>query len=157
MINRITLLTSILICFIPAMIGGIVTSTSVNTWYPTLEKPLLNPPNWIFGPVWTILYLLQGISLYLVRVTKQETDIKWIAYFFFHIQLFLNLLWSILFFGFKSPGAAAIEIGLLIIAVLFTIISSYRVNKLAAYLLLPYLGWISFATYLNISIYQLNR
>lgn len=151
------LVTSLIICFIPAVIGSLATNTTVNTWYPGLIKPDLRPPNWLFGPVWTILYILQGISLYLIRTAKKPANVKMLAYVFFTFQLFLNLLWSVLFFLLKSPGAAAFEIGLLDITVIFAIISAYRVSKTSAYLLLPYLGWISFATWLNWQIFILNR
>lgn len=151
------LLISILICFIPAIIGSMATSSSVTTWYPTLNKSPLNPPGWVFGPVWTVLYTLQAISLYLLFTTKKDSSIKMLAYVFFHFQLVFNLLWSIFFFLLKSPGAALAEIGLLIISVIFTLISSYRVNKTSAYLLIPYLIWISFAAYLNYQVFILNR
>jgi len=156
-INLKTLITSVIICFVPAIIGSLATSSSVSTWYPTLVKSPLNPPPWVFGPVWTILYLFQSISLYLVRTTKQDSGQKMLAYVFFGFQLFFNLLWSVLFFLLKSPGAALIEIGLLLISLIFTIIAVYRIHKSAAYLLLPYLAWISFASYLNLQVFILNR
>ncbi len=155
--DRIVLFTSLLICFLPAIIGGLVTSSSVNTWYQTLQRPSFAPPNWLFGPVWTLLYFMQGISLYLIRQSQAESVAKLIAGSFFYIQLGFNLFWSILFFGFKNPFAGLLEIGFLVISVVFTIISSIRVSKTAALLLLPYLAWISFASYLNFAVYQLNR
>jgi tryptophan-rich sensory protein len=150
-------ITSEIICFIPGIIGGFFTSMSVKTWYPTLIKTPLNPPGWVFGPVWTVLYFMQGYSLYLLRKSKGEPIAKLMASLFFYAQLGLNLLWSICFFGFKSPLLGFMEIGILDITVLFTIISVYRINKKASYWLLPYMAWISFATYLNYSIYQLNK
>jgi len=155
--NLILFLSSILICFIPAAIGGVVTGSAVNTWYATLHKPSFNPPNWLFGPVWTVLYLMQGISLFLIRKTNGESIAKLIATSFFSIQLILNLLWSILFFGFHSPLAGLLEIGLLIISVIFTIIAAFRIHRVAGLLLLPYLAWISFASFLNFTVFQLNR
>lgn len=151
------LFSSIVICFIPAIIGGLATSSSVTTWYPGLNKPDLTPPNWLFGPAWTVLYLFQGLSLYLIRQTNaHDTVSKKITLSFFYLQLGLNLLWSVLFFGLKNPGLALIEIGFLDITVLFTIIAAHRINKTASYLLLPYIGWISFATWLNYQIFILN-
>ncbi len=158
-INYKVALSSLIICFIPAIIGGLFTSSSVSTWYPTLNKPAgLTPPNWLFGPVWTILYLMQGISLYLITITKIDNPItKLMAKLFFFLQLIFNLLWSIFFFGLKSPMLAFVEIGLLDITVIFTIIAAYRIKKSAAYFLIPYLLWISFATILNYQIVLLNR
>lgn len=150
------LITSIIICFVPAVIGGIATSSSINSWYISLNKPGFNPPNWIFGPVWTILYLSQSISLYLIRTTTSEPVAKLISLLFFSFQLVLNLLWSVFFFLLRSPRLSLAEIGLLIITVIFTIISSYRVNRRAGLILLPYLAWISFAAYLNYAIVRLN-
>lgn len=145
-------------CFIPAALGGIATSSSVSTWYTTLNKPSFNPPNYLFGPVWTVLYLMQGISLYLINTaTTKDVVAKLIAQILFYFQLVLNLLWSIFFFGLKNPALGLIEIGLLDITVIFTIVAAFRVRKAAAYLLIPYLLWISFATYLNYSIFILNR
>jgi translocator protein len=152
-----TLFSTLMLCFSPAIIGGAITSISVDTWYPTLVKPALNPPNWLFGPVWTVLYFLQALSLYLLLKTKADRTTKLIAYAFFALQLILNLLWSVLFFGLRSPGAGAVGIGLLIIAVIFTLITAFRISRPAALLLLPYLAWISFAAYLNFSIWLLNR
>ena len=138
--------------FLASAIGGLFTASSVSTWYVELNKPVFNPPSWIFGPVWTLLYLLIGISLYLVWIKKDDVR----AFFVFGIQLFLNALWSILFFGLKLPLYAFIEIILLWIAILMTIIYFYRINKTSAYLLVPYILWVSFAAVLNFSIFILN-
>jgi tryptophan-rich sensory protein len=155
--NSKLFLSSIIICFIPALIGGLATSSSVTTWYPSLIKPDFTPPNWLFGPAWTVLYLFQGLSLYLIRQTPvKDMAAKKITLSFFYLQLGLNLLWSVLFFGLKNPLLALLEIGFLDITVLFTLISAYRLNKTASFLLLPYMGWISFATWLNFQIFILN-
>lgn len=137
-----------------AVIGSLFTRSSVSGWYSKLNKPSFNPPGWIFGPVWTILYLLMGISLYLVW-TSGKKGIK-AAIIIFAVQLSLNLLWSILFFGMQKPFAAFIEIILLWIAILVTIIVFYKISPIAAYLLIPYILWVSFAAVLNYNLYALN-
>lgn len=141
----------VLLCESAGVIGSFFTFQSVSTWYPTLTKPFFNPPAFIFGPVWTTLYVLMGVSLYLVW-GKKKTKLKW-----FWKQLFLNALWSIAFFGLKSPILGLLVILLLEVSIILTIKSFSRVNKTAAYLLYPYLFWVSFATLLNLSIVALNR
>lgn len=153
----IPLLFSVGICFLAAALGSAFTTGAIDTWYATLNKPFFNPPNWVFGPVWTLLYLLMGISLYLIWITKTDKKTKRQALTFFFIQLGLNALWSILFFGLKSPSAALVGIIVLLIAICLTIRNFLRVSKLAAWLLIPYLAWVSFATILNLSILLLNR
>ena len=148
------IIISILIPFLASFIGGLFTSSSVSTWYVDLIKPSFNPPSWVFGPVWTILYLLMGVSLYLIWIDKSKN--KKIAFVAFGVQLFFNALWSILFFGLKNPLFAFIEIILLWTAILTTIIYFYRINKNAAYLLIPYILWVSFAAVLNFFIFYLN-
>ncbi|MDD2225128.1 MAG: tryptophan-rich sensory protein [Candidatus Shapirobacteria bacterium] len=132
------------------VIGSIATFSSVKTWYLTdLIKPSFNPPSWIFGPVWTLLFFLIGTALYLVWTKKNNL-------FWFWVQLFLNILWSFLFFGLHSPLFALFEIVLLWFAILITIIKFWSFNKNAGILLLPYLAWVSFASFLNFSIARLN-
>ena len=143
---------SIVVPFIIAGIGSFFTSSSVGTWYVTLVKPVFNPPSWVFGPVWTVLYLLMGISLYMVWIKRVEIK----AMIFFGVQLFLNALWSIIFFGLNNPLYAFIEIILLWFSIVFTIYYFYKIEKTAAYLLIPYLLWVSFAAILNFSIMILN-
>lgn len=145
------LLLSVLLCEGVGLIGSIFTINSVKTWYPTLTKPFFNPPNWIFGPVWTTLYFLMGVSLYLVW-KKKKTELKW-----FWIQLILNSLWSVTFFGLKNLIAAFIIIISLWISIFLTIDAFTKINKTSAYLLYPYLAWVSFALILNLSIVILNR
>ncbi len=144
------LLLSILLCEGAGLIGSIFTFNSVTSWYPTLVKPFFNPPSWVFGPVWTILYILMGVSLFLVW--DKKVNLKW-----FWIQLVLNALWSIVFFGLKSPSLAFAVIILLWISIFHTIGAFGKINKTAAYLLWPYLAWVSFALLLNLSIVILNR
>jgi len=131
------------------IIGSIATSSSVKTWFLTINKPSFQPPSWIFAPVWTLLFLLMGISLYLVW--NKKNNIRW-----FWVQLFLNIVWSYLFFGLKNPTLAVFEIVLLWFAILINIIIFWRYNKRASILLFPYLAWVSFASFLNFSIARLN-
>ena len=153
--NTFKLIISLLI---PQLVGGMgsyFTIGSVKDWYPILIKSELNPPSWIFGPVWTILFLLMGYALYLVWRDESGKS-KRLAYFAFGIQMFLNALWSIIFFGLHSPGGALVEIVLLWLAIFATIIIFAKISKLSAWLLVPYILWVSFAMYLNYSIYILN-
>jgi len=153
--NKYVKLTlSIILCLSAGFLGSFFTITSVGSWYSEINKPFFNPPNWIFGPVWTTLYILMGISLYLIwtnKNKKKETAIK-----LFFTQLILNSLWSILFFGLQSPLLAFIEIIILWVAILLTIMKFHKISKTSAYLLVPYLLWVSFASILNLSIYLLN-
>lgn len=153
--NYQKLIISILIPLLIGSLGSFFTSNSVDTWYKQLIKPSFNPPNWLFGPVWTILFILIGISFYLVW--KQNfANRKNIAIGIYSVQLFLNLLWSLLFFGLKSPFLAFIEIVVLWIVILLNIIVFYRIKKEAGLLLVPYLVWVSFAGILNYFIFSLN-
>jgi benzodiazapine receptor len=146
---------SIIICQLAGVLGSVFTSPSVKGWYTTIQKPFFNPPNWVFAPVWTLLFLLMGISLYFVIIKKRDKNVK-IGITLFGIQLGLNVIWSILFFGFKSPLYGLIEIIFLWIVILITIIQFFRIDKRASYLLIPYLLWVTFAAFLNFSIYILN-
>ncbi len=136
-------------------LGSIFTFSAIPGWYANLNKPPFSPPNWVFGPVWTLLYTLMGVACYLIWIQKNSTAKKQ-AQALFLIQLILNGIWTPVFFGFKQIEIALGIIILLVIAVLLTIISFYRIKPLAAYLLIPYLLWISFATLLNASIVMLN-
>lgn len=136
-------------------IAGIATSAGVNNWYITLNKPVFNPPNYIFGPVWTILYVLMGISFYLI-LRSANTIIRKRAVSIFCIQLFLNFCWSFLFFYFQLVGIAFIEIILILLSIIIMIITFYKINRAASYLQIPYLLWVSFACILNGSIWMLN-
>lgn len=138
-------------------IGSVFTASSVATWFPTLIKPALNPPSWVFGPVWTVLYMLMGVAVFLVWVNpgviKEE---KRRALEIFGLQLILNILWSVLFFGLQSPLLALVDIVFLWCAILWTILAFARIARPAAWLLAPYLAWVTFATYLNAAIWLLN-
>jgi translocator protein len=146
---------SIAIAQAAGIIGSVFTVGSIDTWYAALAKPEWNPPGWVFGPVWIILYTLMGIAAYLVW-QHRKTRLAKIALSVYGIQLVLNAVWSILFFGLKNPGLAFAEILLLVAFIAATIILFWRVLKWAGILLLPYLAWVFFAAYLNYTIWQLN-
>jgi benzodiazapine receptor len=144
------------VCQAAGLIGTVFTTPAIPTWYAALEKPALTPPSWVFGPVWTLLFLLMGIALYLVWIRGWEQKDVRVAMSIFGLQLVLNILWSFFFFGLQMPFAALIEIILLWIAIAITIFSFLRVSVPAAILLVPYIVWVSFAAYLNYGIYLLN-
>lgn len=150
------LLISLVIGQSAGLIGSFFTTPQIFGWYSTLSKPSFNPPNWIFGPVWTLLYVLMGISLYLVWQGSGEAKLKQAAIVAFVGQLILNIFWSICFFGFQQPLLALVEIVALALSIILTIYLFYRLNKKAAYLLIPYILWVSFAAVLNFAIWYLN-
>ena len=154
--NVSKLIIAVVVSELAGIIGSFFTMASIPTWYATLEKPALNPPSFIFGPVWAALYFLMGVSAFLVWRKGWELKKVRGALAVFGIQLFLNAIWSIVFFGLQSPGWALVNIVALWFAILFTIIVFYKISKPAAYLLLPYILWVSFATYLNYAIWTLN-
>ncbi len=154
--NIYKLVSAIVICQLAGIIGSLFTVSSVSTWYQTLVRPALNPPSWVFGPVWITLYLLMGISLFLIWKKGWKKKNVRIAMSVFGVQLTLNALWSILFFGMQNPGLALINIALLWIGILASIILFYKISKPASYLLIPYILWVSFASYLNYAIWTLN-
>lgn len=152
--KKIGLLFSCLVVpFIAGAVGSLFTFKAIPTWYAGLNKPSFNPPNAIFGPVWTLLYILMGIALYLVIIKNKKVKP---AVVFFIIQLILNSLWSIIFFGLKNPTGALMEIMVLWLAIIVTIFYFWKISRAAAYLLLPYLAWVSFASVLNYFIVILN-
>ena len=163
--NFFKLVIAISVSLGAGVIGSFFTAPAVQSdWYVELIKPSLNPPAWVFGPVWTLLFILMGVAVWLVwKRGFGEMGVKR-ALIFFDIQLVLNVLWSIIFFGltsltingFNNIGIALIEIVFLWLAILATIIAFYKISKLAAWLLLPYILWVSFATYLNYAIWVLN-
>ena len=137
-------------------LSGFATMESVNGWYITLEKPFFNPPNYLFRPVWTILYFLMGISIYLILKSPASKE-KNKAILFFCLQLLLNFCWSFIFFYFKLLGIALLEIIVLWIFILLMIIQFKKVKPVSYYLQIPYLIWVTFALVLNASIFYLNR
>ncbi len=154
-LNLPKLTFSILVSLSAGGIGSFFTASSISTWYSTLNKPFFNPPNWIFAPVWTTLYILMGVSLYLVLVAKTKKD-KRVPITIFATQLVLNTLWSIIFFGLKSPLFALFEILILWITIFLTIKKFAPFSPLASRLLYPYIAWVSFASLLNLAIKFLN-
>jgi benzodiazapine receptor len=147
---------SVALCLVPGVVGSIFTTSAIPTWYAGLVKPAFNPPNWVFGPVWTALYLMMGIALFLVvRDGMREPRVK-VAAALFVAQLFLNGLWSYIFFGLRSPGWALVEILALWISILVTIVACFRVSRAAGWLLVPYILWVTFAAVLNGAIWRLN-
>jgi len=152
----VKLIISILASFAAGGVGSLFTFKSIPTWYAQLKKPRYTPPNWAFGPVWTILYVLMGISVFLVW-QRISTNSAVLAFILFWIQLALNAFWSIIFFGMKSKGGGVVTIVLLWLLILATIITSFRVSSWAGALLIPYIAWVSIASYLNIGVWWLNK
>jgi len=150
------LIASLVICQLAGLIGSLFTRPAIPTWYQSLNKPSFAPPNWLFGPVWISLYLLMGISLFLVWRKAREARVK-TALFIFSLQLLFNALWSIAFFGLRSPAFGLIIILLLWITLLLTIILFARLSLMASILLWPYFLWLSFASWINFSLWWLNR
>ena len=154
--NKLLKLVSlIVICEGVGVLGSIFTIPSITAWYSHLNKPIFNPPNWIFGPVWTALYLLMGVSLFLVLEKKLKKQKNFLIVLF-TVQLALNFLWSVIFFGWHLPMAALIEIVLLWVSIALLIIDFWKFSKTAALVLIPYLCWVSFASILNLFIALLN-
>ncbi|MGB5646866.1 MAG: TspO/MBR family protein [Muriicola sp.] len=147
---------AVTICLLIGFLAGFATQSSVDTWYATLNKPSFNPPNWIFAPVWTLLYILMGIAAGLVWAKGFYHVWVKTALYYFGFQLLFNALWSIVFFGFQEPFWALLVILVLMILILLTIKWFKIVSKPAAYLMLPYLLWVCFAMLLNYKIWELN-
>jgi len=152
----IKILISILICQLAGVIGSFFTTPSIPGWYAGIEKPSFSPPNWVFGPVWITLFILMGISLYLIWSQGLENKKVKAALSIFGIQLILNTLWSFLFFGLHSPFYAFIGIIILWLLILLTVVKFYEIHRKAGLLLLPYIFWVSFAAILNFFIWRLN-
>ncbi len=144
----------ILLSFAAAAVGG--AAAGPGAWYASINKPSWNPPSWVFGPVWTVLYLLMGVSAWLVWSRRGQVPVG-MALTLFVIQLGLNALWSWLFFGWQMPGAALVEILALWVMILLTLLAFWQIRPLAGKLLLPYLAWVSFASFLNYTLWRLNR
>lgn len=143
------LVGAILLCEGAGIVGTIFTVNSIPIWYAHLTKPIFGPPNYLFGPVWTLLYLLMGIAFYLVRKNKFAVRL-------FLIHLFFNAIWSIIFFGMRNIGLALADILIMWFMIIAVMIRFYTVKKQASYLLLPYLMWVTFATVLNYAVWMLN-
>lgn len=150
------LFISILIPLLVGAVSGIFTTSAVKGWYALANKPWFNPPNWIFAPVWTTLYVLMGIALFLVWRSEADKAIKQTAIILFAVQLTLNFCWSFIFFKMQQPGWAFAEIILMWLMILLTILWFGKISSVAAWLLVPYICWVSFASVLNYSIWKLN-
>lgn len=153
--SLIGLSVALLICLGAGGLGGLFTSQSVRAWYPLIQKPSWTPPSWLFGPVWTTLYVLMGVAAWLVWRRDPERPARG-ALLLFLGQLVLNVLWSALFFGLRAPGLAFAEIVVLELAVLGTLVAFWRHSRVAGMLLIPYLLWVGFASALNLAIWRLN-
>ena len=151
------IIVSIVACFAAAGIGSLFTFKAIPTWYTRLKKPRYTPPNWVFGPVWTILYILMGISVFLIWQKGLDTNGVLLAFTLFWVQLAFNVLWSIVFFGIKSSVGGVITIIVLWLLILATIVASFRISGWAGTLLTPYIVWVTIASYLNIGVWRLNK
>lgn len=156
MSNTLKLIISIIIPLAIGFTSGFFTSTGAGSWYQTIQKPSWNPPDWIFGPVWTTLFILMGIALYFVWKSDAGVKIKNYALFLFAVQLVLNFFWSFIFFRQQEPGWAFLEIVILWLLILLTIFAFAKISNLSAWLLVPYISWVSFASILNYTIWRMN-
>jgi tryptophan-rich sensory protein len=154
--DPIKLIVSVGLSLAAGAIGSLATIPNIPSWYAALDKPWFSPPNWVFEPVWTTLYILMGISLYFVWTAPGSKDSKRTAYVLFGIQLGLNALWSIVFFGLHAPLAAVVVIALMLVAILLTAKVFWQHSPTASWLLVPYFAWVSFATCLNLAVAVLN-
>lgn len=155
MLRWLALALFIFAAFAIAAVGGWATASSVTTWYLTLIKPSWNPPSWLFAPVWSVLYLLMAVAAWRVWLRREQPGARLVLRFWF-AQLALNAFWSLLFFGLRSPGAALAEIVLLWLTLAWLQVQFFRNDRLAALLWAPYLGWVTFAAGLNLTIWRLN-
>ena len=151
--SALVLVGFLIASFTAAAIGGFATADNVRTWYPEINKPLWNPPSWLFGPVWTVLYLFMSIAAWRIWRVREQAEARFALRLFF-VQLVLNALWSLLFFGLHSPGWALV--------ILWSLLANlqsrfWQLDRVAGWLWAPYLAWVSFATFLNATIWWLNR
>jgi len=150
------LIISLVLPQIAGLVGSFFTTSAIPTWYAMLQKPSFSPPNWIFGPTWIILYILMGISVYLIwqriEENKKAKGVMWL----FWIHLFFNAIWSITFFGLQNPGLAFVNIIIIWLLIIILMIKFWKINKWSTYLLIPYFIWVSFASVLNYFIWYLN-
>lgn len=154
--NYKRLIISLALPQLAGLIGSIFTTSAIPVWYATLQRPSFSPPNWIFGPVWITLYVLMGISVYLVWQKIEVNKKAKRAMLFFWIHLFFNASWSIIFFGFQNPGLAFVNIIIIWFFIIVLMIKFWQINKWSTHLLIPYLLWVSFASILNFFIWYLN-
>jgi tryptophan-rich sensory protein len=154
--NAFRLLVSLTVPLLVGALGGLATAQGVSDWYPSLVKPGFTPPAWVFGPVWTVLYIMIGVALFLIWKDGLASRLERVAVLLFGLQLVLNAAWSPLFFGLRAPGAAFVDIVLLCGAAAAAIVAFLRVSPVAGLLLIPYGLWVAFATVLNLQIWRLN-
>lgn len=152
----ISLIGFLVLIAVVQIIGSTATFTSVQSWYPTINKVSWNPPAWVFGPVWTALYIMIAVSGWRAWVGIGKYQIRNSAMHWYFFQLFINLMWSLLFFGLQNPTAALLDIFILLASIVITIKKFLRIDKLAAMLLIPYLLWVCYASTLNVGIVYLN-
>jgi len=152
----LSLMVFIILCFSAAALGSVFTHRSIKTWYPTIKKPSWNPPGKVFAPVWTVLYLMKAVAGWMVweRLPQKGFSVPMVLFF---IQLVLNAIWSVVFFGLRSPGWAFLEVILLCVIIELTMINFWGVYWVAGVLFLTYLLWVSFAAFLNFTVWRLNR
>ena len=155
--SSVKLLLSILICEAVGIMSGLLSQTNMNEWLATLNKPSWNPPSWLFGPVWSILYALMGLALWIIWKSHFDETSKRIALIIFALQLFLNFWWSLLFFRFHSPALALADILLMIVVITITVFRFALISRKASWLLVPYLAWVCFAAILNYTIWSMNK
>ena len=153
----IKLVVSVLACLAAGGIGSLFTYKAIPAWYRGLMKPRYTPPNWAFGPIWTSLYILMGVSVFLIWNRGLAIHGATFAFTLFWIQLVVNVIWSVIFFGVKSKGGGVTTIIVLWLLILATTVSSFRVSAWSGGLLLPYIAWVSIASYLNIGIWLINK
>lgn len=153
--KTLTYIFFVLVCQLAGIIGSIFTTPAVKGWYANINRPSFSPPNWLFAPVWTTLFVMMGVSVSIIWLSEKNAQ-RTTALKIFFLQLILNTLWSIIFFGMENPMLAFFEIVILWFAILFTILKFRKINKLAAILLVPYILWVSFASVLNLAIALIN-
>jgi len=153
--SGLALVLFVVLCLLAAAVGGLATASSVDGWYSGVNKPSWNPPNSVFAPVWTTLFVMMGVAAWMVWRQRVGQDTR-TAFVLFGIQLLLNIGWSVIFFGLQKPGWAAVEIVVLWFAILATGVAFSRISKPGGWLMVPYLAWVTFATVLNFTIWQLN-
>ena len=155
-LNYKRLIISLALPQLAGTVGSFFTTPAISTWYTTLQRPSFSPPNWLFGPVWIMLYILMGISVYLIWQKVEQNKIARGALWLFWIHLFFNAIWSVIFFGLQNPGLAFINIIIIWLLIIALMIKFWKISRWASYLLIPYLLWVSFASVLNYFIWYLN-
>lgn len=155
-VRAFSFVISLSLAYSAALIGSLFTADAINTWYAALTKPELNPPNWLFGPVWTVLYALMAIAAWRIYEKRKKNPKVNLLLWVYVAHLAVNAFWSIAFFGLHNPLLALVVVAVLWLCIAYLAVSFYRVDRMAGLLLLPYLAWVTFASYLNISIVLLN-